>query len=102
MCKDIDECDEPDVCSQICINTRGGYKCECHPGYQIEKHYYCRASGEQPWLYYANRRDIRRLRTDSRYMEIIVSETTNSIALDIDYEDGLMFWTDGGLEQIVR
>jgi hypothetical protein len=35
-------------------------------------------------------------------MEIIVEETTNSIALDIDYEDGLMFWTDGGTEKIMR
>ncbi|XP_045159844.2 very low-density lipoprotein receptor-like isoform X2 [Mercenaria mercenaria] len=102
LCKDIDECEQPGLCSQICINTRGGYKCECYPGYTIEKHYFCRANGEKAWLYYTNRRDIRRLRTDSRYMEIIVEETTNSIALDIDYEDGLMFWTDGGTEKIMR
>lgn len=102
LCKDIDECEEPGLCSQICINTRGGYKCDCNPGYTLQRHYFCRADGEQAWLYYANRRDIRRLRTDSRYMEIIVEETTNSIALDIDYEDGLMFWTDGGTEKIMR
>ncbi|XP_053382468.1 low-density lipoprotein receptor 2-like isoform X2 [Mercenaria mercenaria] len=102
LCKDIDECEQPGLCSQICINTRGGYKCECFPGYTIERHYFCRANGEKAWLYYTNRRDIRRLRTDSRYKEIIVEETTNSIALDIDYEDGLMFWTDVGTEKIMR
>lgn len=102
LCKDIDECVDRSMCSQICTNTKGGYKCGCRDGYILEKHYFCRAQGEQPWLYYANRRDIRRLRADSRYMEIIVEDTSNSIALDIDYEDGLMFWTDGGLEQIKR
>ena len=59
-------------------------------------------AGEFPWLYYANRRDIRRLRVDSRYMEIIVEETDNSIALDVDYNDSRIFWTDGAAAQIIR
>ncbi|KAL4236222.1 lipoprotein receptor-related protein [Mactra antiquata] len=100
-CKDIDECKEIDTCSQICINTRGGYLCECQPGYTIEKHYFCRADGAPSWLYYANRRDIRRLRVDARFSEILVEDTDNSIALDFDYDDGLMFWTDVGLEKII-
>lgn len=101
-CQDINECEHPGTCSQICVNTRGGYKCECRPGYIIERHFFCRADGEPSWLYYANRRDIRRLRADSRYSEILVEETENSIALDFDYDEGLMFWTDVGLEQIMR
>lgn len=59
-------------------------------------------TGEQPWLYYANRRDIRRLRVDSRYMEIIVEKTDNCIALDIDFNSSTIFWTDGALEKIHR
>jgi hypothetical protein len=100
-CKDINECEEPGKCSQMCINRKGGYKCECKPGYVLENHYFCRAEGEKAWLYYANRRDIRRIREDSRYMEIVVEETQNSIALDIDYEDKLLFWSDRGAEQIL-
>ncbi|XP_068523901.1 uncharacterized protein [Anas acuta] len=34
-CGDIDECQNPGICSQICINLNGGYKCECSHGYQM-------------------------------------------------------------------
>lgn len=33
-CTDIDECEG--VCSQLCINTPGSYRCDCHPGYEME------------------------------------------------------------------
>lgn len=33
---DIDECLEPDTCSQVCINLAGSYKCDCMGGYQID------------------------------------------------------------------
>lgn len=37
-CADIDECEDrwPSMCSQLCINTEGSYKCDCHPGYIME------------------------------------------------------------------
>ncbi|KAI4888958.1 hypothetical protein NFI96_008568, partial [Prochilodus magdalenae] len=38
-CLDIDECASKNetVCSQICINTPGSYKCECEKGYYLEQ-----------------------------------------------------------------
>lgn len=35
---DIDECKESPVpvCSQICTDTKGHYKCSCVPGYRLE------------------------------------------------------------------
>ncbi len=33
---DIDECENPDACSQICINLKGDYKCECYEGYEMD------------------------------------------------------------------
>lgn len=33
---DIDECEDPDACSQICINYKGYFKCECHSGYEMD------------------------------------------------------------------
>lgn len=101
-CIDIDECQNVGTCSQICTNTKGGYKCECQEGYLIENHHFCRAKGPTAWLLYANRRDIRRMSVDSRFMEVVVEETTNSIALDYDYSENLLFWTDGGDETIKR
>lgn len=33
---DINECADPDTCSQICVNQMGSYKCECEEGYQVD------------------------------------------------------------------
>ena len=35
-------------------------------------------------------------------MEVIVEETDNSIALDIDFNESIIFWTDGAKEEIRR
>lgn len=44
---DINECMNPGICSQICINLKGGYKCECHNGYQMDPTTgVCKAVGE--------------------------------------------------------
>ncbi|KAL3867641.1 hypothetical protein ACJMK2_040515 [Sinanodonta woodiana] len=103
ICKDIDECSlDHRVCSQICQNTKGSYKCSCYEGYTLEKHYHCRVDGELPWLIFANRRDIRRLRVDSGIMETLVEETENSIALDYDFKNNYLFYTDSATEQILR
>ncbi|KAG8009969.1 Complement C1r subcomponent, partial [Nibea albiflora] len=40
--EDVDECSKPDpghgsgpLCSQICVNTPGSYRCSCHNGYKL-------------------------------------------------------------------
>ncbi|KAH3831534.1 hypothetical protein DPMN_104803 [Dreissena polymorpha] len=101
LCKDIDECQQDGMCSQICTNTHGGFHCDCYAGYVKEKLTQCRAE-EQPWLIFANRRDIRRLRADSTFMDIVVESTHNSIGIDFDHEDKLLFWTDGAEDTIKK
>ena len=32
---DANECDPPGACSQMCINTKGSYKCECTDQYEL-------------------------------------------------------------------
>ncbi|PIK46729.1 hypothetical protein BSL78_16393 [Apostichopus japonicus] len=34
-CLDLDECSNPSVCSQICINELGSFSCQCRPGYEL-------------------------------------------------------------------
>lgn len=47
LSSDINECMNPGICSQICINLKGGYKCECHNGYQMDPATgVCKAVGE--------------------------------------------------------
>lgn len=47
LCADINECLNPGICSQICINLKGGYKCECRNGYQMDPTTgVCKAVGE--------------------------------------------------------
>lgn len=35
---DIDECENPGACSQICYNEKGTFKCECEEGYLRDPH----------------------------------------------------------------
>jgi len=43
---DVDECKIPGMCSQICDNKKGGYKCSCHEGYEWDTaDHRCRATG---------------------------------------------------------
>jgi hypothetical protein len=37
LCADIDECDEPGSCSQVCLNLIGSFKCDCVEGYRKVK-----------------------------------------------------------------
>ena len=44
---DINECAIPGVCSQICTNTKGSFKCSCVAGYYLEPdRRTCKADGE--------------------------------------------------------
>ncbi|XP_052775178.1 low-density lipoprotein receptor-related protein 8-like isoform X2 [Mya arenaria] len=100
-CKDIDECKEEGMCSQVCVNTKGGYHCSCQEGYILMRHTECRAESH-PWLLFANRKDIRRLRADNTFMDIVVDSTSNSVGIDVDHEEKYLFWTDGAEEVIKR
>ena len=44
---DIDECQIPGSCSQLCENRVAGFKCSCHSGYQLDpgNHVSCLALG---------------------------------------------------------
>lgn len=35
-CEDVDDCKQmPSLCPQLCVNTKGGFQCHCHPGYDL-------------------------------------------------------------------
>lgn len=49
---------------------------------------------EKAWLLFANRHDIRKLDLDVMTMKTVVSELQNPIAVDYDYNNKLVFWSD--------
>ena len=36
QCIDVDECVSTSVCAQLCVNTLGGFRCECGSGYRAK------------------------------------------------------------------
>lgn len=35
-CEDVDDCMlVPNLCLQRCVNTKGGFECQCYPGYEL-------------------------------------------------------------------
>ena len=57
-----------------------------------------------PTLLYANRKDIRIVRTNNKSQNetIIVAGLDDAIAVDFLYAEGFVFWTDVSLEKIKR
>lgn len=126
LCADINECTNPGICSQICINLKGGFKCECHNGYQMDPTTgVCKAVGEstrrvrpferfctltrvrvcagkEPCLIFTNRRDIRRLGLERKEYTQLVEQQRNAVALDADFNQQTIFWADLGQKAIFR
>ena len=54
---DINECEIPGICSQVCRNTKGSFKCSCLEGYVLDLDgRKCRSSGKyapflSSWLF---------------------------------------------------
>nr|XP_025956291.1 very low-density lipoprotein receptor [Dromaius novaehollandiae] len=91
----IDECQNPGICSQICINLKGGYKCECSRGYQMDLATgVCKAVGKEPCLIFTNRRDIRKIGLERKEYIQLVEQLRNTVALDADIAEQKLYWAD--------
>ncbi|XP_061175466.1 very low-density lipoprotein receptor-like isoform X1 [Saccostrea echinata] len=107
-CVDVNECDQwPPVCSQKCVNEpKGSYKCECMPGYYPELlsdgQHICKVVGERPWLLFANRHDIRKLEVDTMILQPVVSDLHSAVAVDYDYYNKVVYWSDNVEEKIMK
>lgn len=63
---DINECLQPGHCSQVCINLKGSFKCECVGGYARNPHHpqQCKAMEGHASLLFAHFTDIRKISLD--------------------------------------
>ncbi|GAB1601643.1 very low-density lipoprotein receptor-like isoform X2 [Argonauta hians] len=101
-CVDIDECKIFGTCSQLCENHIGSYKCSCLSGYELHNRNSCKTIGPRPWLIVSNKADVRRLQLGTHKYKLIHSKSDNAIALDFDYGENMVYWTDITQEKIMR
>ncbi|XP_017000520.2 very low-density lipoprotein receptor isoform X1 [Drosophila takahashii] len=103
-CVDIDECETPGICSQVCVNEIGAFKCECEAGYMrlLKNHTRCKASEGHASLLLARRHDIRKIALDRPEMTSIVNSTKASTALDFVFRTGMIFWSDVSTKSIYK
>lgn len=96
MCVDVNECEDPAACSQICLNKVGGFKCLCQEGYLVDpkNHTKCKAIEGHASLLLARRHDIRKISLDHLEMTAIINETKSATALDYVFRTGMLFWSD--------
>lgn len=96
-CEDIDECEVFGQCSQDCINMKGTFECSCKPGYHLDANkMLCRAAETTPYLMFSTQRTIRKLaigRLFHDYSDVVRSQK-GIAALDYDYRENYLFWTD--------
>ncbi|XP_032433515.1 very low-density lipoprotein receptor [Xiphophorus hellerii] len=102
-CADVDECDDQaqSVCSHLCINAVGSYKCECQPGFIMEAdEYQCKITGE-PFLLASVQTELYMygLRTGS--LDVLSSSAKKAIlSIDYDWRDQKVFWVGVDTETI--
>lgn len=101
-CANIDECETHGICSHKCIDTVGSYKCECLPGYSVDRtrHNLCKAIGPEPLLLFADRMDVRTIGLHSLTQQAVVGQTRSATAIDYDTRENTVYWSDVALEMI--
>ena len=86
-CADVNECLSGTMrrgpCGQICINTKGSFKCHCGPGFAMENDgRTCRAEDPVPLLVFATDKQIRYISVDGGYIHKgILSQSNLSDAI---------------------
>lgn len=58
--------------------------------------------GKEPCLIFTNRRDIRRLGLERKEYTQLVEQQRNTVALDADFKQQMIFWADLGQKAIFR
>ena len=96
ICQDIDECKTEYPCSHFCVNEIGKFRCYCAEGYALEPdNRTCKVLDRlhRPFLILANRHQIINM-SFSGDQRIIINDTENAVAIDYDYQNMTIYWTD--------
>ncbi|CAM4944086.1 unnamed protein product [Rotaria socialis] len=109
-CEDINECENVTLnyCSQICINTKGGYQCECAAGFEPSgtNRSDCHAADQTIDLLISEPDEIRRLRRnsveDSSHYGVLVEDQHEVGFISIDTNTRMFYWVDESALEVFR
>ncbi|XP_030630936.1 low-density lipoprotein receptor-related protein 2 [Chanos chanos] len=86
-CNDINECAIHGTCPQACKNEKGGYECECAPGYRkVGTGNACEAEGAAPLILLPENVRIRRFNLQTEEYHDFLQEHERIVALDYDWD----------------
>ncbi|XP_033629378.1 low-density lipoprotein receptor-related protein 1-like isoform X2 [Asterias rubens] len=107
-CYDIDECEEPGKCSQLCENLKGTYSCGCFEGYIQDRSglhsFTCKAEGPPDFLLIPDNGQLQRLdpNLNSYTVEYRSADGAQVDALDFIYSTQTVFMVDSASGNISR
>jgi low density lipoprotein-related protein 2 len=91
------------ICSQKCLNEKGGFKCSCVEGYTLENRTHCKANNRSlAFLVISNRRSILLSDLQEHSIERLPVVVENVVATASDMRRGIVFWSDMKLKRIFR
>ncbi|XP_035222365.1 low-density lipoprotein receptor-related protein 4-like, partial [Stegodyphus dumicola] len=92
-------------CSHLCLRTSLGYSCACPTGIRLQDNEHTCEEAPSAFLLFANRESIRRISQDTpENMDVFlpIPETYNTVAVDFDYQEKAIYYSDIKLDVIRR
>uniref|UniRef100_T1KEV8 EGF-like domain-containing protein n=1 Tax=Tetranychus urticae TaxID=32264 RepID=T1KEV8_TETUR len=95
-------------CSHLCLRNSWGYSCVCPAGYQLLSDKKTCSSNLTAFLLFASKKSLRRISLNTEglntYADVYlpINDITNAVAIDFDYQDQMIFFSDISLHLIRR
>ncbi|XP_072435638.1 low-density lipoprotein receptor-related protein 2a isoform X2 [Chiloscyllium punctatum] len=103
-CEDINECNPPGICSQICYNQMGSFRCMCDVGYTLEvDERTCKASDTTNVLIMVTSRDqivSDNISAHPHVIQSVIRDGRNIVAIDFDSITGRIYWSDVSQDKV--
>ncbi|MBN3296498.1 LRP2 protein, partial [Amia calva] len=103
-CEDINECQIPGTCSQICFNERGSFRCYCEDGYTLEPNgRVCKATDPRDAFLLVTRRSqiiSDNISAQPNIIEPVIRSGANIVAVDFDRVTNRIYWADSSQMKI--
>ncbi|VVC34061.1 Hypothetical protein CINCED_3A006126 [Cinara cedri] len=103
-CKDVDECQDNNICAQYCTNLDGSYSCHCFSSDYLLRpdKSSCKALGPIMNLVYSDAGKIKSISGDFKESTLLFSNSGFHVTdLDIDTRRNLIYWTSEEADTLI-